>query len=111
MFLVGIYFNIYCNTLAEEDEEDKKIKKDKEDKINLKIDLLNEYVSVIKVKFFFDDKEQSINDLENQINGNNSKIKNDLQNMFKNTMKKYINTKPKEKAVNQNLQKIIINII
>ena len=36
-----------------EDEEDKKIKKDKEEKINLKIDLLEEFVSVIKTKFFF----------------------------------------------------------
>jgi len=99
--------NNIINTLAEdeEDEEDKKIKKDKEDKINLKIDLLNEFISVIKTKFFFEDKEQSINDLENQINENNSKIKNDLQNLFKNTKQKYINTKPKEKAVNQNLQK------
>ena len=99
--------NNIINTLAEEeeDEEDKKIKKDKEDKINLKIDLLNEFISVIKTKFFFEDKEQSINDLENQINENNSKIKNDLQNMFKNTKQKYINTKPKEKAANQNLQK------
>ena len=99
--------NKIINTLAEEeeDEEDKKIKKDKEDKINLKIDLLNEFISVIKTKFFFEDKEQSINDLEKQINETNSKIKNDLQNMFKNTKQKYINTKPKEKAVNQNLQK------
>ena len=99
--------NNIINTMAEEeeDEEDKKIKKDKEDKINLKIDLLNEFISVIKTKFFFEDKEQSINDLENQINEKNSKIKNDLQNMFKNTKQKYINTKPKEKAVNQNLQK------
>jgi len=99
--------NNIINTLAEEeeDEEDKKIKKEKEDKINLKIDLLNEFISVIKTKFFFEDKEQSITELENQINENNSKIKNDLQNMFKNTKQKYINTKPKEKAVNQNLQK------
>jgi len=99
--------NKIVNTLAEEeeDEEDKKIKKDKEEKINLKIDLLNEFISVIKTKFFFEDKEQSINDLEKEINENNSKIKNDLQNMFKNTKQKYINTKPKEKAINQNLQK------
>ena len=99
--------NNIINTLAEEeeDEEDKKIKKEKEDKINLKIDLLNEFISVIKTKFFFEDKEQSITELENQINENNTKIKNDLQNMFKNTKQKYINTKPKEKAVNQNLQK------
>ena len=99
--------NKIINTLAEEeeDEEDKKIKKDKEEKINLKIDLLNEFISVIKTKFFFEDKEQTINDLEKEINENNSKIKNDLQNMFKNTKQKYINTKPKEKAVNQNLQK------
>ena len=88
-----------------EDEEDKKIKKDKEEKINLKIDLLEEFVSVIKTKFCFEDKEQNINDLEKQINENYTKIKNDLQNMFKNTKQKYINTKPKEKAVNANLQK------
>ena len=88
-----------------EDEEDKKMKKDKEDKINLKIDLLEEFVSVIKTKFFFEDKEQNINDLEKQINENNIKIKNDLQNMFKKSKQKYINTKPKEKAVYANLQK------
>ena len=88
-----------------EDEEDKKMKKDKEDKINLKIDLLEEFVSVIKTKFFFEDKEQNINDLEKQINENNTKIKNDLQNMFKKSKQKYINTKPKEKAVYANLQK------
>ena len=99
--------NKIVNTLAEEeeDEEDKKIKKDKEEKINLKIDLLNEFISVIKTKFFFEDKEQCINDLEKEINENNSKIKNDLLNMFKNTKQKYINTKPKEKAVIQNLEK------
>ena len=88
-----------------EDEEDKKIKKDKEEKINLKIDLLEEFVSVIKTKFFFEDKEQTMNDLEKQINDNYNKIKNDLQNKFKNTKQKFINTKPKEKAVNNNLQK------
>ena len=88
-----------------EDEEDKKMKKDKEDKINLKIDLLEEFVSVIKTKFFFEDKEQNINDLEKQINENNTKIKNYLQNMFKKSKQKYINTKPKEKAVYANLQK------
>ena len=88
-----------------EDEEDKKIKKDKEEKINLKIDLLEEFVSVIKTKFFFEDKEQTMNDLEKQINDNYNKIKNDIQNKFKNSKQKYINTKPKEKAVNNNLQK------
>ena len=88
-----------------EDEEDKKIKKDKEDKINLKIDLLEEFVSVIKTKFFFEDKEQNINDIEKQINENYEKVKNDLQKMFKNSKQKYINTKPKEKAVISNLQK------
>ena len=94
--------------LAEEEEEDeevKKIKKDKEDKINLKIDLLDEFISVIKTKSFFEDKEQSINDLEKQINENYSKIKNDLQNMFKNTKQKNINTKTKENDINSNLQK------
>ena len=88
-----------------EDEEDKKIKKDKEEKINLKIDLLEEFVSVIKTKFFFEDKEQNINDIEKQINDNYTKIKNDLQNMFKNSKQKYINTKIKEKSVNTNLEK------
>ena len=47
--------------LAEEEEEDdevKKIKKDKEDKINLKIDLSDEFISVIKTKSFFEDKEK-----------------------------------------------------
>ena len=33
-----------------DDEEDKKMKKDKEEKINLKIDLLDEFISVIKNK-------------------------------------------------------------
>jgi len=88
-----------------DDEEDKKMKKDKEEKINLKIDLLDEFISVIKTKFCFEDKEQSINNLEEQINENYTNIKNDLQNAFKNTKQKYINTKPKEKAVNSNLDK------
>ena len=88
-----------------EDEDDRRMKKDKLEKINLKIDLLEEFVSVIKTKFFFEDKEQDINNLEKQINDNYTKIKNDLQNQFKNTKQKYINTKPKEKAVNANLQK------
>ena len=88
-----------------EDEEDKKIKKDKEDKINLKIALLEEFVSVIKTKFYFEDKEQNVNDLEKQINDNYEKIKNDLLKMFKNSKQKYINTKTKEKTVVNNLQK------
>ena len=100
---------INANENPNEDEEDKKLKKDKEDKINLKIDLLEEFVSVIKTKFFFEDKEQNINDLEKQINENNTKIKNDLQNMFKNSKQKYINTKAKEKAVYTNLQKNYYN--
>ena len=81
------------------------MKKDKEEKINLKIDLLDEFISVIKTKFCFEDKEQNINNLEKQINENYTNIKNDLQNAFKNTKQKYINTKPKEKAVNSNLDK------
>ena len=76
-----------------EDEEDKKIKKDKEEKINLKIDLLDEFISVINTKFFFEDKEENINDLEKQINDNYAKIKNDLQIKFKNTKLKFINSK------------------
>jgi len=50
---------------------------------------LNEFISVIETKFFFEDKEQSINDLEKQINENDSIIRNDLQNMFKNTIFSY----------------------
>ena len=88
-----------------EDEEDKKIKKDKEEKINLKIDLLDEFISVINTKFFFEDKEENINDLEKQINDNYAKIKNDLQIKFKNTKLKFINSKQKEKEINSNLQK------
>ena len=53
-----------------EDEEIKKINKDKEEKINLKIELLEEFISVIKTKYFFDDKEENIKDLEKQINEN-----------------------------------------
>jgi len=88
-----------------EDEEDRKKKKEKIEKINLKIDILEEFVSVIKTKFCFEDKEQNIKDLEKQINENYEKIKNDLQNQFKNSKQKYINTKPKEKAVYTNLEK------
>ena len=60
------------NTLNDEneDEEVKKMNKDKEEKINLKIDLLEEFISVIKTKFFFEDKEVIIQDLEKQINNN-----------------------------------------
>lgn len=88
-----------------EDEEDRKNKKDKIDKINLKIDLLEEFVSVIKTKISFEDKEQYINDLEKQINDNYTKIKNDIQIQFKNNKFKSINNKTKEKAVNISLQK------
>ena len=96
---------INVNGEENEDEEDKKIKKDKEEKINLKIDLLDEFVSVINTKFFFEDKEENINDLEKQINDNYAKIKNDLQIKFKNTKLKFINSKQKEKEINSNLQK------
>ena len=108
------------NTVLDEneDEEDKKLKKDKEEKINLKIDLLEEFISVIKTKFFFEDKEESIKEFEKQINDNYAKIKSDLQNKFKNTKYKFINSKQKEKEINLNLQKnyykynleIIINL-
>ena len=95
------------NTVLDEneDEEDKKLKKDKEEKINLKIDLLEEFISVIKTKFFFEDKEESIKEFEKQINDNYAKIKSDLQNKFKNTKYKFINSKQKEKEINLNLQK------
>ena len=96
---------INVNGEENEDEEDKKIKKDKEEKINLKIDLLDEFISVINTKFFFEDKEENINDLEKQINDNYAKIKNDLQIKFKNTKLKFINSKQKEKEINSNLQK------
>ena len=96
---------INVNGEENEDEEDKKIKKDKEEKINLKIDLLDEFISVINTKFFFEDKEENINDLEKQINDNYSKIKSDLQIKFKNTKLKFINSKQKEKEINSNLQK------
>ena len=88
-----------------EDEEIKKINKDKEEKINLKIDLLEEFISVIKTKYFFEDKEEGIKDLEKQINDNYNKIKNDLQTKFKNTKFKFINSKHKEKEIYSNLQK------
>ena len=96
---------INSNLDESEDEEEKKIKKDKEEKINLKIELLEEFISVIKTKYFFDDKEENIKDLEKQINENYTKIKNDLQAKFKNTKYKLINTKNKEKELNSNLQK------
>ena len=96
---------INSNLDENEDEEEKKIKKDKEEKINLKIELLEEFISVIKTKFFFEDKEENIKDLEKQINENYTKIKNDLQGKFKNTKYKLINTKHKEKELNSNLQK------
>ena len=96
---------INVNGEENEDEDDKKIKKDKEEKINLKIDLLDEFISVINTKFFFEDKEENINDLEKQINDNYAKIKNDLQIKFKNTKLKFINSKQKEKEINSNLQK------
>ena len=88
-----------------DDEEDKKVKKDKEEKINLKIDLLEEFISVIKTKYYFEDKKENIKDLEKQINENYNKIKSDLQNKFKNCKNKFINTKLKEKEINSNLQK------
>ena len=88
-----------------EDEEIKKINKDKEEKINLKIDLLEEFISVIKTKYFFEDKEEGIKDLEKQINDNYNKIKNNLQTKFKNTKFKFINSKHKEKEIYSNLQK------
>ena len=88
-----------------DDEEDKKVKKVKEEKINLKIDLLEEFISVIKTKYYFEDKKENIKDLEKQINENYNKIKSDLQNKFKNCKNKFINTKLKEKEINSNLQK------
>ena len=88
-----------------DDEEDKKVKKVKEEKINLKIDLLEEFISVIKTKYYFGDKKENIKDLEKQINENYNKIKSDLQNKFKNCKNKFINTKLKEKEINSNLQK------
>ena len=88
-----------------DDEEDKKVKKDKEEKINLKIDLLEEFISVIKTKYYFEDKKENIKTLEKQINENYNKIKGDLQNKFKNCKNKFINTKLKEKEINSNLQK------
>ena len=99
--------NKMINTLNDEneDEEVKKMNKDKEEKINLKIDLLEEFISVIKTKFFFEDKEVIIQDLEKQINNNYTKIKTDLQTKFKNTKQKFINSKQKEKEINSNLQK------
>ena len=96
---------INSNLDENEDEEEKKIKKDKEEKINLKIDLLEEFISVIKTKFFFEDKEENINELEKQINDNYTKIKIDLQAKFKNTKYKFINNKLKEKDINSHLQK------
>ena len=57
-----------------DDEEDKKVKKVKEEKINLKIDLLEEFISVIKTKYYFEDKKENIKDLEKQINENYIKI-------------------------------------
>ena len=56
---------IYVEMSEFEDDDDKKIRKDKEDKINLKIDLLDEFISVIKTKFYFEDKEQIIKEIEN----------------------------------------------
>ena len=88
-----------------DDEEDKKVKKVKEEKINLKIDLLEEFISVIKTKYYFEDKKENIKTLEKQINENYNKIKSDLQNKFKNCKNKFINTKLKEKEINSNLQK------
>ena len=88
-----------------DDEEDKKVKKVKEEKINLKIDLLEEFISVIKTKYYFEDKKENIKVLEKQINENYNKIKSDLQNKFKNCKNKFINTKLKEKEINSNLQK------
>ena len=88
-----------------DDEEDKKVKKVKEEKINLKIDLLEEFISVIKTKYYFEDKKENIKTLEKQINENYNKIKGDLQNKFKNCKNKFINTKLKEKEINSNLQK------
>ena len=96
---------INSNLDENEDEEEKKIKKDKEEKINLKIELLEEFISVIKTKFFFGDKEENFKDLEKHIYENYTKIKNDLQGKFKNTKYKLINTKHKEKELNSNLQK------
>ena len=93
------------NSEETDDEEDKKVKKVKEEKINLKIDLLEEFISVIKTKYYFEDKKENIKTLEKQINENYNKIKSDLQNKFKNCKNKFINTKLKEKEINSNLQK------
>ena len=93
------------NSEETDDEEDKKVKKVKEEKINLKIDLLEEFISVIKTKYYFEDKKENIKALEKQINENYNKIKSDLQNKFKNCKNKFINTKLKEKEINSNLQK------
>ena len=51
----------------DETEEEIKYKKEKEDKINLKIDLLGEFITVIKANFVFDDKIQYINNLEKNL--------------------------------------------
>ena len=65
-----------------DDEEDKKVKKVKEEKINLKIDLLEEFISVIKTKYYFEDKKENIKTLEKQINENYNKIKNSSKYFF-----------------------------
>ena len=59
--------NKIINTLAEEEEEDKKRQRGKNKYKNRFIEWI--YFSD-KKKFFFEEKEQSINDLEKQINEN-----------------------------------------
>ena len=89
----------------DETEEEIKYKKEKEDKINLKIDLLGEFITVIKANFVFDDKIQYINNLEKNIKENYEEKKTELENLFNNTENKIQNTKDHQKRFETNLKK------
>lgn len=86
------------------EEQIRKEKKEKEEKINLKIDLLKEYISSVTTNFYLEDKEQEIIDWEKYINDDYKENKNKLSNLFKNTKNKYINSKNKEKTLMNNIK-------
>ena len=89
----------------DETEEQLKYKKEKEDKINFKIELLGEFITVIKTNFFFEDKVQYINNLEKNLKETYEEKKVELENLFNNCENKMQNTKNHQKKFETNLQK------
>ena len=89
----------------DETEEQLKYKKEKEDKINFKIELLGEFITVIKTNFFFEDKVQYINNLEKNLKETYEEKKVELENLFNNCENKIQNTKNHQKKFETNLKK------